>query len=127
MSLTVLATLSCLYESNDNSYFPAARKILNFSFKFNETDAFNALSDLSAIEMFVGTGAVSNVTKLPRFAFCTSDKSIALFGCGLNLKDKKFGDGGLTCNISMTKELFPVLDDIERQELLTRLLNKNNS
>jgi len=124
MSLTVLATLSCLYEINDSSYFPAARKILKLSPKFNETSAFNALSDLSAIELFIGTGAVSNVKELLKFAFCTSDKSIALFGCGLNLKNKSFGANGLTCNVSITKELFPILNDAERQELITRLSNK---
>ena len=121
-SLLLLITLSCLYESNDDSYFPVARKILNFSPKFNEKIAFNALSDLIAIELFVGSGAVSNKTELPRFSFCTSDKSIALFGCELNLRNKIVDADGLTFSVSITKELFPVLDDTEREELVVRLL-----
>lgn len=121
-SLLLLITLSCLYESNDNAYFPVARKILKFSPTFNEKNAFNALSDLIAIELFVGTGAVSNKTESPKFSFCTSDKSIALFGCGLNLRNKIFGADGLTFSISIPKELFPVLDDTEREELVIRLL-----
>lgn len=123
MTLTILATLSCLYEKNNDSYFPAARKILKLSPKFSETNAFNALSDLSAIELFIGSGAVSNETKLPRFSFCTSDKSIALFGCGLNIKNKRFGANRLTCNVTISEELFPILDEKERQELLVRLTN----
>lgn len=121
-SLLLLITLSCLYESNDNSYFQVARNILKFSSTFDEKIAFNALSDLIAIELFVGTGAVSNKTESPKFSFCTSDKSIALFGCGLNLRNKIFGADGLTFSISITKELFPVLDDTEREELVIRLL-----
>lgn len=122
-SLLLLITLSCLYESNDNLYFPVARNILKFSpTKFNEKIAFNALSDLTAIELFVGSGAVSNKPESPRFSFCTSDKSIALFGCGLNFKNGRVGVDGLTFTISITKELFPILDDTERQELLDRLL-----
>ena len=59
-SLLLLITLSCLYESNDNSYFQVARNILKFSSTYDEKIAFNALSDLIAIELFVGTGAISN-------------------------------------------------------------------
>lgn len=121
MSLTVLATLSCLYEANDNSNFQTARKILKFSPKFNEAQAFNALSDLGAVELFAGTSAVSNVGNLPQLSFCTCDKAIALFCCAINLRNKQVGKNGLSFNISATKELFPVLNINEIQELVNRL------
>ncbi len=121
-SLPVLAVLSCLYENNDGSYFQTARKIIKPKSNYTEENAYNTLADLNALEMFVGSGALSkSATEFPPFAFTTCDKPIALFGCGLGFNKNEFGENGLNTHISIKEQLFPRLSGIEREQLAERL------
>ncbi|MEO6590314.1 MAG: hypothetical protein ABIP06_13530 [Pyrinomonadaceae bacterium] len=121
-SLPVLAILSCLYENNDGLYFQTARKIIKPKSNYTEENAYNTLADLNALEMFVGSSALSNSSKeFPPFAFTTCDKPIALFGCGLRFNENEFGENALNTNISINEHLFPRLNEEERQKLTERL------
>lgn len=121
-SLPVLAVLSCLYENTDGLYFHTARKIIKPKSSYSEEDAYNTLADFNALEMFVGSGALSKLaTEFPPFAFSTCDKPIALFGCGLGFNKNELRENGLNTNISINEYLFPRLSEIEREQLAERL------
>lgn len=125
-SLVVLAALSCLYEpntSNDGTNFPTARKILfKPGEKYSESVTYNTLADIHALEFFVSSLALSKTNSLPPFAFCTCDKPLALFGCGLNIRDAEYNaNDEPNFNISIEECLFPTLNEQERRSLSEKL------
>lgn len=120
-SLTVLTVLSCLYDDG-RSGFPAARKILKPSSDYTEKLVYNALADLNALRLFIGTLALSESPEYDSFAFCTSDKAIALLWSGFEFSDIKFDkDLGARSTFLLSENLFPRLTEPQRQELAIKL------
>ena len=116
-SLVVLAALACLYERRDGSGILAARKIIKPKRAYSPDDAYNALSDLRALEMFLsGLG----LDREP-FAFCTCDKAIAAFWCGLAAHSGQWIDERFSFTVSLSDDLFPRLQESGRMELIARL------
>lgn len=111
-SLVVLAALSCLYESRDGAGFLVARQVLKPKANYQETDAYNALSDLRALELFI---AISSIDA-PKFHFCTCDRALAGLWCGLNPRNARWENDVLTFDMTLDKALFPRLPIENRTE-----------
>jgi hypothetical protein len=111
-SLVVLAALSCIYESRDGAGFLAARQVLKPKPNYQETDAYNALSDLRALELFI---AISSIDA-PTFHFCTCDCALAGLWCGLNPRNARWENDVLTFDMSLDEALFPRLPIENRTE-----------
>jgi len=117
-SLVTVAVLSCLYQRSDGSGFLAARKLLKPKKGYSRQHAYNALSDLRAIEMFTaGLGF-----QRERFALCTCDRAMAAFWSGLNVRFARWHNERPTFSITLTEDLFPRLDNTARQELASELV-----
>jgi len=116
-SLLVFAVLSCLYEKKDGSGFLATRKIIKPKKKYTEKDAYNAIADIRLIECFIATFALIQLKDIKPFALCTCDKSLAAFWCALEIQYIKLHKDKLKINFTMSEELFPRLNDVEREEL----------
>ena len=116
-SLAPLAVLSCLYEKVDGSGFLAARKLLKPGTTYTRKAAYNALSDLRAVEMFM---ASLGFNREP-FAFCTCDRAIAAFWCGLNGHDSHWENERPSFTVSLTEDLFPRLGESARENLALEL------
>lgn len=80
-SLAVLAVLSALV--NPSGYC-AAKKLLKFHAKYDESDAYNALCDLRSLEILTSCFAF-----FPEMdtQLCTADRHLALFWVGANLSE----------------------------------------
>ena len=118
-SFVVIATLSCVYEAKSGRLSSPARLLLK-PHKNQAADKYNALADLFALELFVGAMALAK-TGFEPFSFCTCDKPLALFACGLDLHQAEFGATGLNVKFNITEELFPTLSPDERARLIQRI------
>jgi hypothetical protein len=117
-SLSVVAVLSCLYENKDGSGFGAARRVLKPSSKYTRADAHNAICDLRALEIFISGLGIER----PGFSLCTCDLPLAAFWSGMNASGQRWeGSDRLTFTMSLTSDLFPRLQDDEREELAAQL------
>ncbi len=86
-SFVVLAALSTLVNPGRS----AARSLLKFSSSYDDADAYNALSDLQALELLLYSFVYvpDAITQL-----CTADRNLALFWVGANVTDVvRVGDG----------------------------------
>jgi len=103
-SLTFLAVLSALSCGQSNN---PARKIFKAGGEFDAEEAYNALSDLRSLKILciaiAGLPAENPV-------FCTSDKNLALFWVGLDLKNIRTDGNKLSYDITFSDILFPGLD-----------------
>jgi hypothetical protein len=116
-SLVTVAVLSCLYQRSDGSGFLAARRLVKPKKGYLQPDAYNALSDLRAIEMFTsGLGF-----QRERFALCTCDRAMAAFWSGLNVRFARWHNERPTFSITLTEDLFPRLDKAARKKLASEL------
>lgn len=117
-SLVTVAILSCLYQRSDGSGFLAARRLVKPKNGYSRQHAYNALSDLRAIEMFTsGLGF-----QRERFALCTCDRAMAAFWSGLNVRFARWHNGKPTFSITLTEDLFPRLDNAARKQLACELV-----
>lgn len=117
-SLLVLAVLSCLYEKKDGSGFSFARKIIKPKNKYNEKNAYNAIADMRLLEFFIASfGLIELKDDMEPLSLCTCDKSVALFWCALKTQYIKFQGNKLNINFTVSEELFPRLNESEREEL----------
>lgn len=119
-SFPFLAVLSCLYESTQGGYYQASRKVLKASPKFDSDTAYNALADINGLELFAAMQGLAKGNPNNKYAFCTSDKPLSVFGAGLNPRNVTINDKGANFTVSIDKNLFPDLDSDERDELLKR-------
>jgi hypothetical protein len=120
-SLCVLAVLSCLYEKPDGSGFKAARGIIKPKKAYTSKKAYNAVSDLRALEFFL---AALGMEREP-FSLCTCDKALAAFWCGLNAHSAKWETNSkFGCTISVNEQLFPRLSPDELKELAQRISDR---
>ena len=115
-TFSVLAALSCLYESNEA--FSVGRKLLKPCTNYTEKDAYNALSDLRAIEIV----AVSRAAISEKFFLCTCDKALALLWCGLSPTNAEYmGSNSFTMTVNLNEKLFPRLPRESVVELREKL------
>ncbi len=77
-----------------------ARLVLKSSPDYSEGDAFNAMLDLTALDILI-----RGIANLPdrRMQLCTGDKGLALFWCGVQASDFRV-EGGF-CRYSLTPNL----------------------
>ena len=114
-SLPFLLSLSCLYESKHGEEPLIGRKILKPSVNYSSKDAFNTLSDLRALEYLAISSGIDNV------AFCTKDKYLAALWCALDIESGIWDQRNVTVRMTLGRELFPRLDDLEVNALYERI------
>ena len=116
-SLVTLAALSCLYEPRDGSEPRIGRGILKPSEAYSEELAHNAIADLRALEVLAAVNALYSQSA----AFCTRDKYLAAFWCGIQVTHPQWRDGAVTFGITLRRQLFPRLNPEQFVALLERL------
>lgn len=117
-SLTVIALLSCLYESAETERASVGRLVLKPSHAYGPERAHNAVSDLLALDYL----AVANSHASGSIGLCTRDKGLLAFWLALGVSggDPSASPFVATCN-PIGAELFPRLSDVEVAALLARL------
>lgn len=117
-SLCVLAILSCLYQNPDGLGIKAARGIIKPKRIYTARDAYNAVSDLRALEFFL---AGLGMEREP-FSLCTCDKALTAFWCGLNAHAAKWETSTkFGFKISVNEQLFPRLSPSELKRLAEKI------
>lgn len=103
-SLLVLAVLSAGLMPNGSC---PARSVLKPSPVYSGGDAFNAMLDLTALDVLI-----RGIANLPdhRIQLCTGDKGLALFWCGIQASD--FRVEGASCIYSLTPNHAVLPDDL---------------
>jgi hypothetical protein len=122
-SLAYYLVLSCLYDNKDNvSVYHAARKVLKPKHNYTEKHAYNAISDLNAMILFLQS------LSLPKhvFSVCTCDKPLATFWTGLNPIERNVKNKKINITFSVNENLFPRLGDKQRQQLVEKIENKKS-
>jgi hypothetical protein len=112
-SLVLVAVFSCLYESRDGSGYLAARRILKPADTYAENDAYNAVSDLRALELYM---ALRTVDK--RIALATCDLAQAAFWCLLRPSSPGYSRDSVTFSAIFSTELFPRLSQEQLENFL---------
>lgn len=121
-SLPLLAVLSCLFEDQRISGFNAGRELLKLrGGDYTEERAYNTLSDMRGIVLYLAFRAIAEKMNMPPLAYCTADKAALLFGCGLEFKNVEFRGNQLYLTISLNDYLFPRLSGDEKIELVKRI------
>ena len=110
-SLVVLACLSCL--ACPQSQNPA-KKVLKPKFHFNDHDAYNALCDIRALEIFIASLCLYPGRPL---TLLTQDRNLALFWTGLQIHDFAWKGRAATYRIALDTPLLPDLSEAEFESL----------
>lgn len=113
-SLVVLAVLSCLYEAQDGSGFLAARKVLKPSKRYDKKKAYNALSDLRLLYVYM---FFLSLKRQPPPVLCTCDKGLAGFWSILNPQNVRLEGNAVRFDIDVHHGLFSRLEDNELQNI----------
>jgi len=111
-SLVVLAALSCIYEPKDGNGLLAAREVLKPNKEYSEREAFNSISDLQALEIYI----LSLSPDIPRHFLCTCDRGLAGLWCGLKPKNIHWNGDDFSYDMAINEVLFPRLKEEERNE-----------
>lgn len=113
-SLVVLAALSAVAVPNGKS---PAKRLLKFRNGYTDGDAYNALADLRAIELFI---AMLGYFPGEAIQLCTADKNLALFWVGIQASN--FTRTGTSCTYDMmpVDELFPPSTGLAWKAVLER-------
>ncbi len=121
-SFLYFLVISCLYETNDNKYFKAARKVLKPKSTYSEIDAYNTISDINILNVFIQLWSIFNKP----YPICTGDKGLVSFWSGLN--PIKISSKNKKINISFTFNecLFPRLTLEQRVQLSENIKAKCN-
>jgi hypothetical protein len=88
----------------------------------DEDIGYNSMSDLRCLELYATSLGLSKISGSEPFAFCTSDKPLAIFGTGLNPRNVIVDERGATFTVSVDEKLFPRLPEAEREQLINRIL-----
>lgn len=125
-SLVVVAVLSCIYESPQlpgGAVYRPGRAVLKPKPHYSEAQAYNAVADLDALELLVGS-----CTLLVDYGgvFFTEDVGLVAFWAAMGAKDAGFedtspGKARSTMTVTLSQALVPGLSDEERQALTLRL------
>ena len=100
-SIVLLAVLSALTSPNGNG---PARDLLKLRRGYGATDAYNALSDLRAIEILINLLALYPDQPVQ---FCTADRPLALFWVGMGIHNPRRTGGGTTVDFDLHPALLP--------------------
>lgn len=126
-SLPVVALLSCLYDNNPalpkHRVFKPGRAVLKPSMDFGDADAYNALADMSFIELLWNAEALTPDVEPVLY---TQDVGIAAFWTALQasghvLNDRGRGIVSTTVHFSLTSDMFPALTGEQVVDLCQRL------
>lgn len=100
-SITVLTALSAVAVPNGKS---PAKRLLKFRNGYTEADAYNALADLRAIELFI---AMLSCFPDEAIQLCTADKNLALLWVGIQASNFARVGAGFTYDMTPVDDLFP--------------------
>lgn len=109
-SLVFITVLSCLYEDLKGQTFSIGRKLLKPKRLYSAEDAFNALSDLTNIEL-AAAGHVYFGDE--SFSLSTSDHALASLWCAISARGESSEGKEIQFTFDLTKELFPRLTESE--------------
>ena len=117
-SLVLVTVLSCLYENKDGSGLLIGRDIIKPKKNYTEEDAYNAISDLRAIELFAASLCLNSDRNT---SLMTCDKALASLWCGLNFDNFGFKDKAPKFDFTLSEDLFPRLNRNLLSELVLEL------
>lgn len=125
-SLAFLAVVSCIYDGKPPSTHKAAtpgRAVLKPKAGYSAQDAYNALADLSFLELMFNVGALFTETS---FVLYTADVGLAAFWAALHpcKRELAYLGGGIsrtTMTFNMMGGLYPDLSDDEARALSQRI------
>lgn len=100
-SIVLLAVLSALASPNGKG---PARDLLKLRRGYAAADAYNALSDLRAIEILINLLALYPDQPVQ---FCTADRSLALFWVGMGIHNPRRTGAGTTVDFDLHPALLP--------------------
>ncbi len=100
-SLAVLAALSAIAVPNGKS---PAKRLLKFRNGYTEADAYNALADLRAIEIFI---ALLGMFPQESIQLCTADKNLALLWVGIAASNFQCNGSAFSYEMAPNEGLFP--------------------
>ncbi len=108
-SLPVLAVLSAGLMPNGKG---PARKVLKPSLNYDAGDAYNAMLDLTALDLLI-----RGICFLPerRIQLCTRDHGLAKFWCAIQASDFHFENGAYTYSLTPNSAILP--EDLVEQWL----------
>lgn len=112
--------ISCLYERNDSKYFKAARKVLKPKSSYNEVDAYNTISDINALNIFIQSWSILGQP----FPICTGDKGLVAFWSGLNPVKVSRQNKKINIGFAFNECLFPRLNAEQRYKLAETIKGK---
>jgi hypothetical protein len=113
-SLAVIVAYSCLFERQDGSGCLVGRRILKPRKGYTEQDAYNALSDLRALELFICSCGLEQKP----MSLCTCDRAITAFWCLINPHSIMYENGKFTYSVTFSEDLFPRLHSEEIEILM---------
>ena len=116
-SLAVICALSCVYESPSSADGSIGRGVLKPHLSYVEDDAYNAVADVQALEVFGVTLAVSG----GRAALVTRDRALTNLWLCLHMDRLAFGDEQFNTTMTPSPDLFPDLSEEEVRDLVIRL------
>lgn len=120
-SIPFLATISCLYEDYAVTPYNAARRMLKLGGDYTSETAYNVLSDIRGLIIYLAFHAsVKDEIQQP-YAYCTADKPALLFACGLNAFGDEFRDGKLSLSINLSGPLFDAIPESDRLDFVERI------
>lgn len=116
ITFSILACLSCLYESSNNRSI--GRDIIKPKHSYTNKMAHNALMDLYSLGILIQANAKLNT----QIALCTSDKGLSKFWCCLGVKPGYTDTpNGFNFNMELKQELFAKLNQEEFLSLMQRI------
>jgi hypothetical protein len=119
-SFLYFLVIACLYDRNDSKYFKAARKVLKPKQSYSESDAYNTISDINILNIFIQSWSIF---KQP-YPICTCDNGLVAFWSGLNpirisSKNKK-----IDIEFTLNECIFPRLGIDQRHQLAKNIKEK---
>lgn len=127
-SLPFIATLSCLYEDYAVTGYNAARDMLKIKGgDYSRARAYNALSDMRGLVVYLAFRAINKQNGDLPFAYCTGDKAALLFGCGYNGFGESFRNNQLYLSFNLSGPLFPNIPEDERLKLFERIASASDN
>lgn len=121
-SFVYFLIISCLYERNDKKFFKTARKVLKPKKNYNEIDAYNTISDINILNLFIQSCSAFDEP----FSICTCDKGLVAFWSGLNPIAMSNKNKKIKIEFTLNECLFPRLDVEQRYQLAENIRDKMN-
>ena len=110
-SLVVIAALSAVMNPMNAN---PGKRLLKFAPNYSDGDAYNALSDIRALELLM---ALFSLFPTQPLMLCTSDKNMALFWAGLRASNFHIADGKIHYSLDPETDLLPGLNADQRMQI----------